>query len=90
MKPNIHYNPIKTAAQAPSHTARRLLYAQAALNNEIIGSVDVPSAYPRAPGDPHYRIIMRQPRRSDRTIKYPGKDVLFIRVQMCGPDGSYL
>jgi hypothetical protein len=48
MKPGVHYDPTRMAAQAPSHTALRLFYATAALNDDIVESDDVPCAYPRA------------------------------------------
>ncbi len=80
---------MRTAAQTPSHTARRLLYAEAARNREYIRSFDVPGAYLRAPTDPRYRVVMKQPRRADGTLTAPGNLVLILRAQQGSPDGGY-
>lgn len=90
MKPNVHYDKTRTSAQSPSHIARRLMYARAALAGEYMRSADVPKAYPRAPPDPAYRVVMPQPRRSYGSFTQPGKYVLVDCAQMGGPDGGYL
>eukprot|EP00171_Calliarthron_tuberculosum_P022447 IDg22447t1 len=45
MKAGVHYDPLCTAAQTPSHNARRLLFVEAARANGEIRAFDVPGAY---------------------------------------------
>ncbi len=63
--------PFDTAVQSPSYTARRMLYALAAVTNEQIRAVDFPNAYLRAPAHPNHRLTMLQPRLSDGTLTAP-------------------
>lgn len=90
MKPGVHFDPHRTASQSPSHTAGRFPYAQATPNQEQISSVYVPKAYSCAPKDPNYRILMRQPRRSDGSYTAPGEHVVMERAPMGIPNGGYL
>ncbi len=90
MKAGEHFDPLRTAAQSPSHTARRLLYAEAALRGEHVRSVDVPGAYPRPPVDSSYRVTMQQPRHANGSYTTPGKVVLLQKAQIGSPDGAYL
>lgn len=76
MQQGIHFDKSRASAQSPSHTARRLLYGKAALFGEYIRASDIPNAYPRAPRDPVHRIIIKEPRRSHRTLTKPGKLIL--------------
>jgi Reverse transcriptase (RNA-dependent DNA polymerase) len=89
-KPNVHYDPMRTAAQTPSHTAQRLFYAAAAVSHEYIESYDVPGAYPRAPNDPKFRVVMRQPPRADGSLTHPGCNVLLSKAAQGAPDAGYL
>lgn len=89
MRAGVHYDASRTAAQTPSHTARRMLYARAALAGEKIRAADVPNAYMHAPSDPNHRLTMQQPRRSDGTFTAPGKVILIHRAQQGSPDGGY-
>lgn len=89
MKPKVHFNPTQTSAQIPSRTARRLLYANAALNGGNILLIDVEGAYPRAPTEKRYRVIMKQPKRSDEQYTVPGKHILLCNVQSGAPDSGF-
>lgn len=90
MKAGFHYDSLRTSAQTPSHTARRLLLAEAARAGEEVRAFDVPSAYPRASADEKYRVTMRQPRRADGTYTKPNKLILIRRAQMGVPNGGFL
>lgn len=88
MKPGKHYNPSKTAAQTPSHTAHRIFYADAAINSAYVESYDVPNAYPRAPSDPDYPTFLKQPPRSDGSLTYPNQDIRLDGAQQGAPDAG--
>ena len=88
MTPYVHFDPAHTSAQTPSHTAHRLMYAEAARRNEVLESYDVPGAYARAPADPRFKVRLHQPRRADGTYTKPGHDVLIINAQQGVPDAG--
>lgn len=90
MRPGVHFDVMQTSAQSSSHTARRIMYALAALAREAICSLDVPSAYSRASADQAYWVTMRQPRRAEGFFKNLEKLVLQIKSRMDSLDGGYL
>lgn len=81
MKALIHFDPLRIAAQTECHTARRFLYAEAVRNGETIRSFGVPGTYPRATTDVRYRVVMRQPKRSNGALTEPGKIVRINRAK---------
>jgi hypothetical protein len=89
MIPGVHYDPSRTAAQTPSHTAMRLFFATSALQNEHLESNDVPGAYARADTDPNFRVYMVQQPRSNGTYTVPDMVLRLDKAQQGPPDAGY-
>jgi hypothetical protein len=89
MIPGVHYDPSRTAALTPSHTAMRLVFATAALQNEHLEIYDVPGAYPRADSDSNFTVYMVQPPRSDGTYTLPDLELRLDKAQQGTPDAGY-
>jgi hypothetical protein len=89
MKPHAHHDPSLTAAQSPSYAAQRLFWAIAAINDEVVEEWDVPGAYPRANTNPNFRVILRQPKRSNGSLTNPGKQYLIAKAQQGAPDAGF-
>lgn len=86
MQPNVYFDPTQTFERAPSHTAYRLRYAEAARRNEFVESYDVTGAYARAPADSHLKVRFHQPRRSDETFTMSGHNFLIVNAQQVVPN----
>ena len=89
LRKHVHFNPDKTSAQTPSHSAHRIFYADAAINNAYVESYDVPSAYPRAPADPEFPCFMKQPLKADGTFTCPGMVFRLDGAQQGAPDAEH-
>jgi hypothetical protein len=90
MKASQEYDPARTSAQTPSHTARRLLIAAAAAAGHTIQSWDVPGAYPRAAADPAYRQKMVQPPQFDGSLRRPGQIAVIQQAMQGAPNAGNL
>lgn len=89
MLPGIHFDPAKTFAQSPSYVAQRLFYAHVAVNGEELEEWNVPAAYPRAETDPNFVNFLRQPKRSDGSLTFPGCHFQICRAQQGAPDAGF-
>jgi hypothetical protein len=90
MQASQEYDPARTSAHTPSHTARRLLIAAAAAAGHVIQSWDVPGAYPRAAADPAYRQTMVQPPHFDGSLRRPGQIAVIQQAMQGAPNAGNL
>jgi hypothetical protein len=90
MKASQEYDPARTSAHTPSHTARRLLIAAAEAAGHAIQSWDVPGAYPHAAADPSYRQTMVHPQQFDGSLRRPGQIAVIQQAMQGAPNAGNL
>lgn len=82
------FDETRTATHMPSQAGRRVLLAGAVANKQFIEIWDVLGAYMRSPGDPIFRMDMKQPPRPDVSFKAPGKIYLMRKAMQGKPSAG--
>lgn len=88
MKPQMQFDPNKTAARTPSYTALRYYFTH--FSPHYIKQYDVSNAYPRADTDPDYFRFLKQSALLDGSLSFPGYSIGFDLAQQGDPKAGVL
>lgn len=84
MKPNIHYDPSRTAAYSADKATIRLIFAIAAYNRQPTRHFDIQSAFTHESYNFENPVYVRQPRKFDGSLQHPDKPIGKLKLNLYG------